>query len=434
MLYRAYEAQRTVANGFGRVLDSQAAALAVLPRSGVRGLPARNVLAANRVAKSWRLSHERPNFRIERLTSDGTRAIAVRERVVAETPFASLMRFVKVPRSSSTQPKVLIVPGLAGHFATLTRDTIGTMLRDHDVHVVDWKNARDVPPEEGRFGLDEYIEHLISFLEAIGSGVHLLSLCQPAVASIATAAILSEDSSPIVPASLILVAGPVDIAANPGRVSRIAQRIPLGLMKHAMVQVVPRRYAGAGRRVYPGFAQIVGFMSIDPRRHARTFAQLFRDLRNEDGTAAEKTLAFYEEYFAVLDTTEEYYLETAKRVFIDNDLAHGRFVWNGRPVDPSTITCGLLTIEGELDEMVLPGVTEAAHGLCSSIPAELRDHLLQAGVGHYGVFAGTVFEQQIYPRIRDFVLRNENGQKIPTEWRQRLSPRFLRCALRCIRV
>jgi polyhydroxyalkanoate depolymerase len=329
--------------------------------------------------------------------------VAVTQQVVLRTPFASLVRFAKADGSSHAQPKVLVVPGLAGHFATLVRATVATMLTDHDVYVADWHNARDIPASDGPFGLDDYVAHLMDFLRAIGPGAHLMAVCQPAVACLVAASVMAEDDDPAQPSSLILLAGPVDTRINPSRVSRFAQRQSTSMLERTMLHRVPAQHRGAGRRVYPGFLQISGFMGMDPRRHAKAFRGLFRDLRRGDTAQAERTRTFYREYFAVLDIAGEFYLDTVLRVFKDHDLPRGRMTWRGRTVDPSRIESALFTIEGALDEMCTPGQTEAAHSLCTGIPEERHRHLLQDGVGHYGVFAGSTFESEIYPQIRDFI-------------------------------
>lgn len=400
MLYRSYELRRTVFERAGQVLDVQAQALGAIPWTA-RG-PVRAALAAAGVAQALRLTHERPEFGVTTVRT-GDLDVEVHEEIVTSTPFASLVRFVKADGGSSGQPKVLIVPGLAGHFATLVRATVSGMLADHDVYVADWHNARDVPLAAGRFGLDEYIEHLLTFLRELGPGVHLMGVCQPAVACLAAASIMAEDGDPAQPSSLILLAGPVDTRVNPSRISRFAQRQSLKVLERTMLHTVPGKFAGAGRRVYPGFLQISGFLGMDPRRHVHAFQGMYRDLRRGDSIRAERTKVFYDEYFAVLDIAGEFYLETAQRVFKDNDLPRGEFFWKGRRVNPSLIESALFTIEGALDEMCCPGQTYAAHALCTGVPQERRQHLLQEGVGHYGVFAGSVFETQIYPRIRDFI-------------------------------
>lgn len=405
MLYRAYELRRVMLEGLGRALEPSTRALRSVPGPAAKAYPVRATLAAHGVARALRLTHNRPDFGVTSVMS-GDVDVGVHEEVIVGTPFGSLVRFAKADGSSQAQPKVLIVPGLAGHFATLVRATVSTMLADHDVYVADWHNAREVPVSAGRFGLDEYVEHLMTFVRAIGPGVHLMGICQPAVACLAAASVMAEDRDPAAPTSLILLAGPVDTRVNPSRVGRFAQRQSIRMLEHSMIHPVPRRYAGAGRRVYPGFVQVGGFMSMDPRRHLRAFQGLFRDLCRGETDSAERTLTFYEEYFAVLDIAAEFYLETAQRVFKDNDLPQGRFSWKGRHVDPGLITSALFTIEGALDEMCTPGQTEAAHALCTGIPAERHRHLLQQGVGHYGVFAGSTFEREIYPQIREFIVES----------------------------
>jgi polyhydroxyalkanoate depolymerase len=403
MLYRAYEMRRLLWEGLERALEQQSQSLGSVLGPFAAAYPARATLAANGVARALRLTHDRPDFGVASAMSGGV-DVKVNEEIVTSTPFGSLVRFAKADGSSRAQPKVLIVPGLAGHFATLVRATVSTMLADHDVYVADWHNARDVPMSAGRFGLDEYIAHLVTFLRAIGPGVHLMGICQPAVACLAAASVMSEDGDPAAPASLILLAGPVDTRVNPSRVGAFAQRQSIQMLERTVIHRVPRRYGGAGRRVYPGFIQVGGFMSMDPRRHFRAFRVLFRDLCRGETEAAQKTLAFYEEYFAVLDIAAEFYLETVQRVFKDNELPQGRLRWRDRHVDPGRIGSALFTIEGAMDDMCPPGQTEAAHALCTGIPADRHRHLLQQGVGHYGVFAGSTFEREIYPQIRQFVV------------------------------
>ena len=403
MLYHAYEVRRAMLEGWARALEPSARSLRSM--SGPLGAlyPVRAALAAHQVAQALRLSHDRPDFGVSSVMSEGV-DVAVREEVLTSTPFGSLVRFAKADGSSDAQPKVLIVPALAGHFATLVRATVTTMLADHDVYVADWSNARDVPLAAGRFGLDEYVEHVISFLRAIGPGVHLMAVCQPAVACLTAASVMSQDGDPAAPSSLMLLAGPVDTRVNPNRVGRYAGRQSIRTLERNVIQPVPRRYAGAGRRVYPGFMQISAFMSMDPRRHLKAFRGLFRNLRRGEVEAAERTLRFYEEYFAVLDIPADFYLETVERIFKENQLPQGRLRWKGRRVDPGQITSALFTIEGEHDEICTPGQTEAAHELCTGIPEERHRHLLQEGVGHYGVFSGSTFAREIYPQIRDFIV------------------------------
>ncbi len=401
MLYRSYELRRSLRRGVGALVDGNSAFLQRLPAPVSSTAAVRSALAAAQVTRALQLTHERRSFGIDTIEVDG-RSVAVTEEIVSSTAFGSLVHFRKAGPAGTDAPKVLLVPGLAGHFATLVRPTAATMLTDHDVYVADWHNARDVSASAGRFGLDEYIEHLMIFLRDIGPGTHLMGVCQPAVACLATAAIMAQDGDAAQPASLILLAGPVDTRVNPGRVNRQAARQPMRMFER-LVQRVPAGHLGTGRRVYPGFLQIGGFMGMDPRRHVSAFRGMYRDLRNGASERARRTAAFYEEYFAVLDIAAEFYLETLERVFKNHDLPRGEFYWRGRHVDPALIGSALFTIEGELDDMCRPGQTEAAHALCPGIPAERHIHHLQEGVGHYGVFAGSRFDTEIYPRIRAFV-------------------------------
>jgi poly(3-hydroxybutyrate) depolymerase len=331
--------------------------------------------------------------------------VPVHEERVTSTAFGTLLRFTK--ETDVVQPRILVVPGLAGHFATLVRGTVRTLLPDHEVYVADWHNARDVPVREGRFGLDEYIEHLIDFMAAIGPGAHIMAVCQPCVPVLAAAALMEEDDHPAKPQSVILMSGPVDARVNPGRVNEFVGGKSLDMLERTVIATVPRPHRGAGRRVYPGFLQVMGFMGMAPRRHLSAFADLFRSVANGDDAKSASTTAFYAEYFAVLDIAAEFYLETARVIFQEHALACGEMTWQGRPVDPGAIGSALFTIEAENDEMCPPGQTEAAHALCTGIPAERRRHHLQPGVGHYGVFNGTRFEREIYPQIRSFVAEQD---------------------------
>jgi poly(3-hydroxybutyrate) depolymerase len=400
MLYRAYDARSMMFAPIFTVAALQSKMLRAVAPAGADLPYLRGWRATAETISALKLSHERPAFGIDAVTVGGE-TVAVREEVIRSTPFGSLVRFAKP--AAEGQPRILVVPGLAGHFATLVRPTVRTMLSDHEVFVADWHNARDVPVSAGRFGLDEYIEHVIEFMAEIGPGTHLLAVCQPCPAVLAAAALMAEDDHPSQPQSIILMAGPVDARRNPGPVNRFASKQSPESLERRVITTVPWPHRGAGRRVYPGFLQTLGFIGMDPRRHVFALAGMTRDYARGDNEAAHRTRAFYEEYFAVLDITAEFYLETARSVFIDYDLPRGRMSWRGRHVDPSTIRTALLTIEAERDEMCPPGQTKAAHDLCTGIPAARKRHHSQPGVGHYGVFSGSRFDHEIYPRIRSFV-------------------------------
>jgi polyhydroxyalkanoate depolymerase len=390
--------------------------------------PARALRAVSETVAALELTHRRPSFKIESVSIDGT-DVPVYEEMIASTPFGTLLRFVKA--TESEQPRILVVPGLAGHFATLVRGTVRTLLPDHDVFVADWHNARDVPTNAGSFGLDEYIAHLIEFLNEIGPGAHLMAVCQPCAPALAAASLMAADDHPAQPASVILIAGPVDARINPGPVNAFATKRSLRSLERSVITTVPRPYKGAGRKVYPGFLQALGFISLAPERHISAFGRMIADIVRGSDAAAARTKEFYEEYFAVVDVTAEFYLDTARVIFKDHDLARGQMLWRGRRVNPDAITSALLTIEAENDELCPPGQTRAAHSLCTGIPAQRKRHHLQAAVGHYGVFSGSRFEREIYPVIREFVAANGRsavGQSVRSRRSAPLSKRSVRSA------
>jgi poly(3-hydroxybutyrate) depolymerase len=400
MLYTTYQARRGLVSPVYGLASLQAAALRSLPDPLADHRAVRLMRVAPETVEALQLTHRRPQFRIDTVQVDGE-LVPVREEAIKATPFGTLLHFAKA--KELIQPRVVVVPGLAGHFATLVRDTVRTLLADHDVYVIDWRNARDIAPDDGRFGVDEYIAHLIEFVAEIGPGVHLMAVCQPCPSAVAAAAIMAQDNDRAQPASLILMAGPVDARVNPGPVNRFAADRSLELLERAVITTVPRPYRGAGRRVYPGFLQAMGFIGMSPMRHVSAFARLMRDIAEGADARVDRARRFYDEFFAVLDVPAEFYLETARTVFQDHDLALGQMHWRGRRVDPSAITSALFTIEAENDEMCPPGQTQAAHELCTAVAPSRRRHLLQPGVGHYGVFSGTRFENEIYPQIRAFV-------------------------------
>jgi poly(3-hydroxybutyrate) depolymerase len=330
------------------------------------------------------------------------RSVAVRETVVLETPFASLLRFEK--DSLTPQPKVLLAAPMSGHFATLLRPTVQTMLADCDVYITDWKNARDVPLAAGRFGFDEYVEHLMTFMEHLGPGSHLVAICQPAVPALAATALMAAHKSRALPRSLTLMAGPIDTRESPTRVNMMAKKQTIGQYERRAIATVPRRFAGAGRRVYPGFYQLASFMAMNADRHINAQLAQFRRLFAEDTEGATLHRKFYDEYFAVADLPAEFYLETVARVFQEHSLPTGKLRWRGEAVDPGAIRrTALLCVEGERDDICGVGQTMAALDLCSGIPNERKTYHLQTGAGHYGVFSGRAWTNQIYPKVRAMI-------------------------------
>lgn len=362
----------------------------------------RGAAAACEVLAAAHITHHRPPFRIN-VTQVGGREMAVHEEIVHATPFATLLRFAKED-AQLTQPKVLLVAPMSGHFATLLRDTARTLLPDHDVYITDWRNARDVPLSAGPFGMDDYISHIIDFLGVLAPDAHIVAVCQPCVAALAAVAIMAEDDHPATPRSMTLMAGPVDCRISPTRVNELATSRSLNWFERNLISAVPLRHPGARRRVYPGFLQLTAFMNMNLERHITSFRTLFEDIVKGDVDKARITRAFYEEYFAVADLPAEFYLETVRDVFQEYALARGTLKWRGRVVNPGAIRrTALLTIEGEKDDICALGQTLAAQDLCSSLRPYLRTHYVQPGAGHYGVFSGSRWKNSIYPMVRDVI-------------------------------
>ena len=365
----------------------------------------RNLTAVYELVARTGLTHTRPAFGIEAVTV-GNRVVEVREEAVASTPFGTLLHFKK--DIAAAQPRVLMVAPLSGHFSTLLRATVQTMLPEHDVYITDWHNARDVPLTAGRFGFDEYIEHLIKFLDLMGPGTHVLAVCQPCVAVLAAVAVMAQAGNKAQPRSMTLMAGPIDTRVNPTTVNQLANKHPIEWFERTLTASVPLRYPGAFRRVYPGFVQLAAFMSMNVERHVKAHRDLYENIANGELEKAAVTKAFYDEYFAVLDLTAEFYLETVRIIFQDYLLPLGKLTWKGGRVDPTAIRrTMLLTVEGERDDICAVGQTVAAQDLCSKLRPYLKRHHMQAGVGHYGVFSGKRWENQIYPILKNVILSSD---------------------------
>ncbi len=410
MKYEAYQAH---ADLMGHMRLYTEATLNTMRQPWLAELPAaRRLSAACMVFASAEVTHRRPDFGISSvMLGEGAlaREVLVQEEQVHVAPFCTLLRFRKEGAAQLAQPRVLLVAPMSGHFATLLRDTVRTMLPDHDVYITDWHNARDVPLSAGPFGLEHYTRYLIDFLALIGEGAHMLAVCQPCVPALAAASIMAEDRHPAAPRSLTLMAGPVDVRISPTAVNRLATSKPFSWFENNLISAVPRRHPGGGRRVYPGFLQLTAFMSMNLERHMDAFRGLYRDLATGESDKAAVTRAFYAEYFAVLDLPAEFYLETICDVFQHPALACGTLSFEGRTVRPAAIRrTALLTVEGERDDICALGQTMAAQDLCTGIPAFLKSHHMQAGVGHYGVFSGRRWAQQTYPIVRELIYSTDS--------------------------
>lgn len=390
-----------------------ARAWAAFMRAAMSFWPPSTAIAPGRALDAWcellecsAFSHRRPPFGIDAIAIDGA-LVPIVEEIATGTPFGALLHFRKTA-PVARQLRVLIVAPMSGHFATLLRGTVRTMLAEHDVYITDWHNPRDIPLSAGRFGFDEYVAHVIDFIRHIGPDTHVLAICQPTVAALAAVALMAADGDPAQPASLTLMAGPIDCRVNPTNVNVLATSHSLDWFARNLISVVPAGFPGAQRCVYPGFVQVGAFMSMNPDRHASSFSDMYFERANGDPAKADMLRHFYDEYFATADLTAEFYLETVEKVFQQYALARGELTVGGRLVEPAAIhRTALLTIEGEKDDICAVGQTVAAQELCSGLPAYLKTHHVQTGAGHYGVFNGNRWETQIYPIVRATIHDNE---------------------------
>jgi polyhydroxyalkanoate depolymerase len=400
MLYQAYENQTDLAAPWRSGAAAALEYLNLVPQ-GMSDRLVRPLSAALELISRSSLTYSRPAYGIHTVVV-GNRELAVEEEVTYATPFGSLLHFKKV--DSPEQPRLLLVAPMSGHFATLLRSTAKTLLQDHDVYITDWHNPRDIPPGMGRFGLEDYTDHLIVFLDKLGPRAHMVAICQPSVSALAAAAIMSEDNHPARPATLTLMAGPIDTRIQPTRVNMFAKSKSINWFEANLINYVPIQCKGAFRKVYPGFVQLVAFVSMNLERHIKHHLNLASHLAKGEKEKADVIKTFYDEYFAVMDLPAEFYIETVRAVFQEHLLPQGRLTHRGRPVNPAVIErMGLMTVEGEKDDICSNGQTLAAQDLCTGVRTYRKVHHMQAGVGHYGVFSGKRWNNEIYPLLRDFV-------------------------------
>jgi poly(3-hydroxybutyrate) depolymerase len=401
MIYDFYVSQADLMDPLRMMAENCSALLRSVTPEHPSGVTLRNLLAAFDVFGHSGVTHKRPAYAIKGVMV-GNELMNVEDEIVFETPFASLVHFKKNIRRA--QPKVLLVAPMSGHFATLRRGTVETLLKDHDVYITDWYNARDIQVKHGRFGFDDYIEHVIRFLNVLAEPSHVMAVCQPATAVLAAVSLMAEDRNPATPRSMTLMGGPIDTRCNPANVNRLAKTKDISWFDENVIGVVPWRFPGVGRRVYPGFIQLSAFMAMNLDKHVGAHLRQFHSLVAGDKVAAEMHRAFYDEYLAVMDLPAEFYLETVKRIFMDHDLPLGRLKYHDRLVKPEMIKkTFLFTVEGERDDICGLGQTAAALDLCSKLRDARKRHHVQIGVGHYGVFSGKRWENEIYPLVREVI-------------------------------
>ena len=420
MLYQIYEMQRAMVEPFADFAQA-ASKFSNNPHSVFSQLPLAQRMAAGfnlvyRLGKDY----EKPEFDLHGVEVGGV-DVTIRERVEVDKPFCELRRFKRFSDDPETleamlsQPVVLIVAPLSGHYATLLRDTVQSMLSGHKVYITDWKNARTVPLSEGEFHLDDYVNYVqefIRYLQGRYGQCHVVSVCQPTVPVLAAVSLMASRGEKT-PLSMTMMGGPIDARRSPTAVNNLAETRSFEWFETNVIYEVPNNYPGAGRRVYPGFLQYSGFVAMNPDRHAKSHYDYFKDLIKGDDASAEHHRKFYDEYNAVLDMDADYYLETIATVFQEYKLVHGTwYVKNEQGeaelVRPQDITkCALLTVEGELDDISGAGQTRAAHDLCSGIETSARQHIEVQGAGHYGIFSGSRWRNTVYPQVRDFILAHQ---------------------------
>jgi poly(3-hydroxybutyrate) depolymerase len=374
----------------------------------------KTVAAAAELFERSTRRYGRPEWRIDSTLVGGER-VPVEIKAVWERPFCRLLHFERefARPFKRPQPRLLIVAPMSGHYPTLLRGTVEAFLPNHDVYVTEWADARMVPLAEGPFDLDDYIDYVIDILHVLGSGTHVIAVCQPSVPVLAAVSLMEADHDPCVPYSMVLMGGPIDTRVNPTIVNTLAEQRGSEWFRRNVISKVPFPHPGFMRDVYPGFLQLNGFVSMNLDRHIEAHKQLFMELVQGDGDSAAKHKEFYDEYLAVMDLAAEFYLQTVDTVFVRHDLPDGTMRHRGRLIEPAKIKrVALLTVEGEHDDISGVGQTEAAHRLCTGIPTEHKVHWLQSGVGHYGVFNGSRFRSEIAPRIADFVLSHNQGPSV----------------------
>jgi poly(3-hydroxybutyrate) depolymerase len=372
----------------------------------------KNISAGAELFERMTRRYGKPTFGLDQIEVDGV-VYPVLEDVVWAKPFCNLLRFVRPDfPDGANQPKLLIVAPMSGHYATLLRGTVEAFLPHFDVAITDWADARMVPLAVGSFDLDDYIDYLREMLAHLGPGVHAIGVCQPSVPLLAAAALMEANGDPNAPASMTLMGGPVDTRRSPTEVNKLAEKRGVEWFRRNCLHTVPFPYPGFGREVYPGFLQLSGFMAMNLDRHVSAHLNMFNHLVSGDGDSAEKHREFYDEYLAVMDLAAEYYMQTVETVFVRHALPKGEMTHRGRLVDLTAIRkSGLLTVEGEKDDVSGVGQTYAANELCVNIPQPRKQYYLAEGVGHYGVFNGSRFRKEIAPRIRKFIAGIEAGAK-----------------------
>jgi len=410
MLYQLHEMQRSLLHPLMQWAEASSK-LFTNPVSPLAHTPFSQRIAAG-YELMYRLGkeYEKPEFGIKHATVKG-KTVHIIERVVESKPFCKLVHFRKDLSEKETkalkQPTVLLVAPLSGHHATLLRDTVQALLAEHDVYITDWIDARLVPLSEGPFHLNDYVKYVQEFIRALGPDLHVISVCQPTVPVMAAISLMATAKDPMLPKTMTMMGGPIDPRKSPTQVNNLAVEKKFSWFENTVIYAVPPNYPGFGRKVYPGFLQHAGFIAMNPGRHAQSHREFYMHLVRGDDEPAESHRKFYDEYNAVLDMPAEYYLDTIKTVFQEFRLPQGTWEVDGVFVRPQDITnVALMTVEGELDDISGAGQTQAAHDLCSGIPADMQEDFVVPGAGHYGIFSGRRWRETVCPRIAAFIKKH----------------------------
>ena len=412
MFYQLYEMNHAVMAPFRATADAMRLAYRNPLNPLSHTVVGRTMAAGLEVFERVTRRYGKPEFGLPNTTVNG-QTVAVREEIVWQKPFCNLIHFHRdLPAGAAPGPRILVVAPMSGHYATLLRGTVEALMQSADVYITDWIDARMVPVTDGNFDLDDYIDYVIEMVHHLGADTHLVAVCQPSVPVLAAVAVMEANGDPLSPASMTLMGGPIDTRINPTAVNELAQNKPLDWFRDNVIMNVPWPQPGFMRAVYPGFLQLSGFMSMNLDRHMIAHKDFYMHLVKNDGDSAEKHRDFYDEYLAVMDLTAEFYLQTVDTVFIKHALPKGEMMHRGKLVDTKAIrNVGLLTVEGENDDISGVGQTRAAQTICPNIPDDKRMHYLQPDVGHYGVFNGSRFRKEIAPRIVAFATQQSRGAK-----------------------
>lgn len=370
---------------------------------------AKTAAAASDLFESVTRRYRKPDWLLP-TTSVNSVEVKVTPTPVWSTPWCNMVHFARDgealerARGKRTDPTVLIVAPMSGHYATLLRSTVEAFLPEHEVYITDWSDARMVPLLAGRFDLNDYIDHVMAMLRELGPDTHVVAVCQPGPLVLAAVSLMAQEDDPCAPATMTIMGSPIDARKSPTEPNKLAEQRDIAWFKQNMIHTVPMLYPGAFRRVYPGFVQLASFMGMNMQRHVDAHYAYFQNLVKGDGDDARKHREFYDEYLAVMDLSEEFYIQTLIEIFQEYRLPLGTMTHRGMRVDPAAITkTALLTVEGEKDDISGIGQTQAAHDICVNIPEAMRRDYIQPGVGHYGVFSGRRFQTEIYPRMREFM-------------------------------